>query len=272
MSFISYFHTEQAIDKNELEAFLTETFGVSYFIWVEDFYEYLVTHEIEEEQTYIGITMEKTGFRYGYDIFNRGHAELKLRTRIDSLKKLAIRLEISILASDDEIAPYSYVLIEPTGETSTIMIEWGDELVVKGVYNFPWGYFRTKERLSGNELHQLRELSKIYPELEINYDTDGPVTNGNFNKVRAGIEQLRQFDHLYELRPTGKNIWHTLDEKAQLFMECMNDFQKAIKKDLCVFTRQMVGAKEEQNTEEEYCEVLSSKGQERIVYYRRSAD
>jgi hypothetical protein len=164
------------------------------------------------------------------------------------------------------------VLIEPNGQTSTIQTKTDDVLVIEEFYNFPFGDFRTTDKLSHLQIEQLKELIKnLYFEIEIDCSTDGPIINGDFNKVKSSFEKLRDFENHYEIRPVGKTQWFDKEEKSKQFISIMKEFREMIKKDLCIFPRNFSDVKniEGGSDSEEYCILLTTSGQEKIIYKQR---
>ncbi|NOT93437.1 hypothetical protein [Ferruginibacter sp.] len=180
-----YFNTTQLLDKVLFESFLHVHFKSNEFIWITNFYEFIIDNEIDKHKTYISLETSTEGFKFHYSIFDSYNLDQPLRQRIEILKNLAQKLSVEILSTDDEVNPWSWVLIEPNGQTSTIQTKNEDVLVIEEFYNFPFGDFRTVDKLSQLQIEQLKALiGNLYPEIEIDYAIDGPIINGDFNKVK----------------------------------------------------------------------------------------
>ncbi|MCT4562455.1 MAG: hypothetical protein N4A41_13895 [Crocinitomicaceae bacterium] len=267
-----YFNTAQLLDKALFERFLHENLMSIEFIWITNFNEFILDNEIDKQTTYISLETSTAGFKFHYSVFENNILELTLRERIEILKNLAKKFNVEILSTDDEVNPWTWVLIEPNGETSTIETKDADVLVVDDFYNFPIGDFRTKTKLSDSEIDVLKEIiTTSFPNIDIVYGTDGPVINGNFNKVKSNFHELSLFDNHYTIVPVGKNIWLDKNEKSELFVDFMLDIGKQINKDLCVFPSNYSEVKkiEGGSDSEEHCLIVTKETIEKIVYKRR---
>jgi hypothetical protein len=267
-----YFYTTQLLDKALLERFLHENLKSNEFIWITNFYEFIVDNEIDKQKTYISLETSTEGFKFHYSVFESNSVDQTLRERIEILKNLAQKLSIEILSTDDEVNPWTWVLIESNRETSTIETKDADVLVVDNFYNFPFGDFRTKTKLSDFELDVLRQIIETkFPNIDIHYGTDGPVINGDFNKVKNNFDQLSLFENHYKIVPVGKNNWLDKNEKSELFVNFMLDFRNQINRDLCVFPRNYSEVKniEGGSDSEEYCLVITKENLEKIIYKQR---
>ncbi|MBC5836240.1 hypothetical protein G6N05_15165 [Flavobacterium sp. F372] len=267
-----YFNTTQRLDKALFELFLNETFNSNQFIWITNFNEFIIDNDVDKQKTYISLETSTEGFKFHYSVFDNNNLELTLRERIEILKTLAQKLSIEILSTDDEVNPWTWVLIEPNGETSTIETKDDDVLVVDNFYNFPFGNLRTKTKLADAELNVLKKIiEKKFPNIDIHHGNDGPVINGGFNEVKNNFDQLNLFDDHYEIVPIGKNVWLDKNEKSKLFVNLMLEFQDQVNRELCLFPRNYSEVKniEGGSDSEEHCILLTSFGQEKIVYKQR---
>lgn len=265
-----YFNTAQQLDEALLEHFLRGNFNSKEFIWITNFYEFVIDNEINNQKTYISLETSTEGFKYHYSVYD--NFELTLRERIEILKTLADKANLDILSTDDEVNPWSWVLIEQNGQTSTIQTKDDDVLVIDDFYNFPFGDFRTKSKLTEVELGVLKQIViKKYPKIDIHHGYDGPVINGDFNKVKNNFDQLSLFDNHYEIVPLGKNDWLDKNDKSELFINLMIKFRDQINKELCLFPRNYSEVKniEGGSDSEEHCILLTSFGQEKLVYKQR---
>lgn len=265
-----YFNTAQQLDEALLEHFLRDNFNSKEFIWITNFYEFVIDNEINNQKTYIFLETSTEGFKYHYSVYD--NFDLTLRERIEILKTLADKANLDILSTDDEVNPWSWVLIEQNGQTSTIQTKDDDVLVIDDFYNFPFGDFRTKSKLTEVELGILKQIIiKKYPKIDIHHGYDGPVINGDFNKVKNNFDQLSLFDNHYEIVPLGKNDWLDKNEKSELFINLMIQFRDQINKELCLFPRNYSEVKniEGGSDSEEHCILLTSFGQEKLVYKQR---
>ena len=267
-----YFNTTQLLDKVLFESFLHEHFKCNEFIWNTNFYEFIIDNKIDKHKTYISLETSTEGFKFHYSVFDSNNLDQPLRERIEILRNLAQKLSVEILSTDDEINPWSWVLIEPNGQTSTIQTKNDDVLVIEEFYNFPLGDFRTVDKLGQLQIEQLKVLiENLYPEVEIDYATDGPIINGDFNKVKDSFEKLKNFENHYEIRPVGKTQWLDKEEKSEQFISIMKEFRKLINKDLCIFPRNFSNVKniEGGSDSEEYCIFVTTSRLERIIYKQR---
>lgn len=267
-----YFNTTQRLDKALFELFLNETFNSNQFIWITNFYEFIIDNDLDKQKTYISLETSTEGFKFHYSVFDNNNLELTLRERIEILKTLAQKLSIEILSTDDEVNPWTWVLIEPNGETSTIETKDDNVLVVDNFYNFPFGDFRTKTKLADAELNVLKKIiEKKFPNIDIHHGNDGPVINGDFNEVKNNFDQLNLFDDHYEIVPIGKNVWLNKNEKSKLFVNLMLEFRDQVNRELCLFPSNYSEVKniEGGSDSEEHCILLTSFGQEKIVYKQR---
>lgn len=265
-----YFNTAQQLDEALLEHFLRGNFNSKEFIWITNFYEFVIDNEINNQKTYISLETSTEGFKYHYSVYD--NFELTLRERIEILKTLADKANLDILSTDDEVNPWSWVLIEQNGQTSTIQTKDDDVLVIDDFYNFPFGDFRTKSKLTEVELGVLKQIViKKYPKIDIHHGYDGPVINGDFNKVKNNFDKLSLFDNHYEIVPLGKNDWLDKNDKSELFINLMIKFRDQINKELCLFPRNYSEVKniEGGSDSEEHCILLTSFGQEKLVYKQR---
>lgn len=267
-----YFSTKELLDEKNFELFLADSFQFHDFFWTSDFYSYASDNEINHSRTYVSLDTSNEGYKYHYSVFDSNSMEISLKDKIQILKGLSAKENIEILSTDDEVDPSSWVLIEPNGHTSTVQTKLTDDLIIDVYYNFPFGDFRTTEPLTEQENTILKEILKsVYPNILIEYSTDGPNINGDFNKVKVNYQNLENFDHHYEIRPVGKNEWIDREDKSIQFVLLMKEFQGQVKKDLCVFPRNF---SEVENIEggsdsEEHCILLTGFGQEKIVYKQR---
>lgn len=120
MNELIYFNTTQLLDKALFESFLHDNFNSNDFIWVTNLFEFSIDNERDNQKTYVSFETLTEGFKYHYSVFDSYNLELSIKDRIDLLKKLAYKLKIEILSTDDEVNPWSWVLIEPNGQTSTV--------------------------------------------------------------------------------------------------------------------------------------------------------
>jgi hypothetical protein len=255
-----YFYAKREIDPFRFELFLSKTFGAKKYVWVTDFTDYCINNEIDSAKTYISFGILKEGFKCAYEVFDNTAPPLSLRERVNLLKHLSVEIIEEILSSDDEVDPYSYILIEPNGQTSTVTANLKEELVVENYYNFPFGYFRATQKITDADLDCLHAIvMPIYPHIQVEYSNfDGP-------------EKLKQFAHHYEIRPLDKNNWLDREEKSGLFIQVMQTYQKMINKDLCIYPPNFSEVKNIKggSDSEEYCILITSLGQEKIVYKQR---
>ena len=273
MSLGLYFNTLKLLDKSLFESFLRQYFITDEFVWVSNFYEFVVDNEISNQKTYISLEILADGFKYQYEVFHSSNVDLTLKKNIEIFKVLSQTSKAEILSTDDEIDPWSRVLIEPNGQTSTIDItDDDDSLVISDFFNFPFGDFRTKYKLDSLQIEQLKGLIKnVYAEIVVNYSTDGPVINGEFNRVKNNYENLKNFENHYVITPIGKNQWFDREEKSELFVTIMKKFREVVKSDLCVFPRNFMDVKniEGGSDSEEYCILLTATEEEKIIYKQR---
>ena len=263
-----YFHTKQQLDKSLFESCLHENFKNNEFIWITNFYEFVIDYEIDKQKTYISLETSTEGFKFHYSIFQ---LQLKqtLKEQIGILENLAQKLNVEILSTDDEVNPWSWVLIEPNGQTSTILTKNEDVLVIEGFYNFSFGDFRTVSQLSQLQLDQLKALIKnLYLEIEIDYSLDSIIINGDFNEAKGSFEKLKYFENHYEIRPVGKTQWFDKEEKSEQFISIMTEFRELINKDLCIFPRNFSNVQNISggSDSEQCCILLTSSGLEKIIY------
>jgi hypothetical protein len=260
MSGVIYFYTRNEIDPLRLDLFLSKTFGEKEYIWITDFIDHCIDNEIDPAKAYISFDILKEDFKCIYEVFDKSAPRLSLRERVNLLKHLSVEIVDEILSSDDEVDPYSYILIEPNGQTSTVTANLKEELVVENYYNFPFGYFRTTQKITDADLDCLNAVvMPIYPHIQVEYSNlDGP-------------EKLKQFAHHYEIRPLDKNNWFDREEKSELFIQAMQAYQKMINKDLCIYPPNFSEVKNIKggSDSEEYCVLITALGQERIVYKER---
>lgn len=271
MKEVIYFNTEQSLEKKSLEKFLSDKFGCAGFHWCANFYAFLIDNELHDHIAYISVENSNSGFKYHYSVFANQSRELALNECVELLKDLSKDENIRILSTDDETDPWSWVLIEPTGEISTIHTK-GEELVVAGPYNFLFGAFSTKIKLANPDLETLREIiANLYSNIEINFSTDGSTISASFEKVKNNFGQLQHFSNCYEIRPIGKNKWLDRNTKSDVFISFMTEFRRQIEKELCIFPRNFSEVKniEGGSDNEEHCILLTATGQEKIVYKPR---
>lgn len=269
---VIYFSTKELLDKQNLEFFLADTFQSHDFFWISDFYSYASDNEIDHSKTYVSLETSNEGYKYNYSVFDSNFIEISLKNKIQILKGLSAKENIEILSADDEVDPFSWVLIEPNGHTSTVQTKLTDDLIIDDYYNFPFGNFRTTEPLTERENTILKEIIKsVYPNILMEYSSDVPIINGNFNKVKVNNQSLKNFDNHYEIRPVGKNEWMDREDKSIRFVVLMKEFQGEIQKDLCVFPRNFSEVKniEGGSDSEEHCILLTGSGEEKIVYKQR---
>lgn len=269
---VIYFSTKELLDEKKFEFFLADTLRSHSFLWTSDFYSYASDNEIDHSKTYISLDSSNEGYKYHYSVFDSNSIETSLKDKIQILKGLSAKENIEILSTYDEVDPFSWVLIEPNGHTSTVQTKMTDDLIIDDYYNFPFGDFRTTEPLTEQENTILKEILKsVYPNILIEYSSDGPIINGDFNKVKINFQNLKNFDNHYEIRPVGKNEWMDREDKSIQFVSLMKEFQRLVQKDLCVFPRNFSEVKniEGGSDSEEHCILLTDFGQEKIVYKKR---
>jgi len=273
MTELIYFSMAQPLDRSLLEEFLRRHWPAGAFHWVEDIYAYAMDNELDPGKTYISLEVTKAAFCHHYSVYAGDEPTLPLRRRIELLGELARSAGLEILSTDDEASPWSRVLIGRDGQASTVQTAMGDEPVVEGFYNFPFGDFRTKRLLEPEQLAALKGLLEpVFRDVEIDYSTDGPVINGAFNKVKEGFPLLRGFDHHYEVRPLGKTRWLDREQKSERFIGVMRQFQKLEGLALCIFPRNFSVLEniEGGSDTEEHCIVLGENGElQKIVYKPR---
>jgi hypothetical protein len=271
MKEIVYFNTEQPLEQNSLEKFLSDKFGWTGFHWCVNIYDFLSENQVHDRTAYISFEKSNRGFKYHYSIFALRSSALILNEQVELLRDLSKKEGIQILSTDDEIDPWTWVLIEPDGQISTIHTE-DEELVVAGPYNFLFGAFSTKIKLADSELKTLRKITgNSYQHIEINFSTDSSLISYSFGQTKNNFSQLQDFSNYYAVRPIGKNKWLDRNTKSDVFTSCMSEFQRQIKKELCIFPRNFSEVKniEGGSDNEEHCILLAATGQEKIVYKPR---
>lgn len=271
MKEIIYFNTEQLLEKKYLEKFLSDKFGYADFHWCANFYDFLTDNELDDRTAYISVENLHSGFKYQYSVFAAQSEELSLNQRVELLKDLSKGENIRILSTDDEIAPWSWVLIEPSGQISTVQTK-DEDLVIAGPYNFLLGGFSTKIKLANPELKSLKKImANLYPDVEISFSTDGATISDSFDKVKNNFGQLQHFSNYYKIRPIGKNKWLDRNTKSEVFISFMTEFQRRIKIELCIFPANFSEVKNIKggSDSQEHCILLTAAGQERIIYKQR---
>lgn len=271
MKEIIFFNTERSLEKKGLEKFLSDKFGCTGFYWCANFYDFLADNELQDDITYISVENSNNGFKYHFSVFARQSKELVLNQCVELLKDLSRNENIRILSSDDETHPGTWVLIEPNGQSSTIYTR-GEELVVAGPYNFPFGAFSTKVELENAELETLKKIvADLYHNVEISFSRDGSMISNSFDNMKNNYGQLQHFSNYYEIRPIGKNKWLDRSTKSEFFISFMTEFGGQVKRDLCIFPGNFNEVKniEGGSDNEEYCILLTAAGQEKIVYKQR---
>ncbi|SHE41253.1 hypothetical protein [Pedobacter caeni] len=271
MKEIVYFNTEQPLEKKSLEKFLADKFEYAGFHWSANFYDFLMDHEVHDHTAYISVENSNSGFKYHYSVFARQSGSPTLNQQVELLKDLSKKAGISILSTDDEIDPWTWILIEPNGEISTVHTE-GEELVVAGPYNFTFGAFSTKINLTDPELEILKKIiAGLYQHIEINFSTDGTSISYDFDQSKNNFSQLQEFSNYYVIRPVGKNKWLDRNTKSDVFTSFMTEFQNQVKKELCIFPRNFSEVKniEGGSDHEEHCILLTAIGHEKFIYKPR---
>lgn len=265
------FNTKQQLNKRRLEKFLLNNYSLKVFFWIDNFYEFIAENEVDQTSAYISTEIFSKGFKYQYSIFadfTNNITRLSIKQIIETLKSLALSERIQIFSSDDEIDPWTGVLIDSTGETFTVATD-DDYFVIVGFYNFPFGYLRTKKQLNELELNILKQIiAKVFPNTDVHYTFDDFVISEDFNKVKNNYVKLRFFDNHYQIVPYGKNEWLDRDEKSELFIEMMFIFQKQINQDICIFPINYSRVKiiEGGSDSQEYCILMTAEKQEKIIY------
>lgn len=270
MKEIIYFNTEQPLEQKSLEKFLSDKFGCANFQWCTNFYDFLMDNELHDSTAYISVESSDTGFKYHYSVFAHQSEELSLNQRVELLKDLSKEDNVLILSTDDETFPWSWVLIEPDGQTSTI--HTGEDFVIAGPYNFLFGAFSTKITLADTELAILKEIiAGLYSDIEISFSAEANMISGGFDKAKERFVQLKYFSNYYKIRPVGKNRWLDRNTKSDIFISFMVEFQRQIEKDLCIFPANFSEVKNIKGGSdvEERCILLTAAGQENIVYRER---
>lgn len=271
MKEIIYFNTEQPLEQNSLEKFLSDKFEWTSFHWCANIYDFLSENKVHDRTAYISVEKSNHGFKYHYSVFALRSSALILNEQVELLKNLSEKEGIQILSTDDETDPWTWVLVEPNGQISTVHIE-GEELVVAGPYNFPFGAFSTKTKLADSELEALKKIiANLYQHIEISSSTEGSLISGSFEKVKNNFSQLQGFSNYYVVRPIGKNRWLDRNTKSDVFTSFMNEFQKQVKKEFCIFPRNFSEVKniEGGSDNEEHCILLTATEIEKIVYKPR---
>lgn len=265
------FFTEQELEHTPFEQVLSAKLSLGSFVWVNDFYEFRRHNQLDRSRTYIALETSGAGFRFYYSVLADRGINLSPGQVVELLKEVCKKTNVQVLTPDHEPSSWCFVLIEPTGQTSTVELD-DDSRKITGNYNFDFGQFRTQEKLTDEELSVLKQIiAGIYPDISISVSSDGPVINGAFNKVQQNFDRLRLFDYHYRIIPQGKSVWIERKEKSELFTDVMVMFGKQVKKDLCVFP---VDYSEVQNIaggsdSEEHCLFITGDNVEKIVYKER---
>jgi hypothetical protein len=271
MAEILYFYSKEKMSKKALESFLIAEFVWNNFVYLTDFYEFAAENDIDRNTVYISHQSGNAGFRNLYCIY-ADTDEIPIKKRVELLKELAAISKIELITGDDEIAPFSMVLISPDKVACTVDCGMEDDLDPVGYYNFSLGSFCCKMPLSEKEMSLLHALlCIIFKEFSINVSNEGPVVNGEFENAKKRIKQLNQFDYHYEISPEEKTDWLDREEKSTRFTALMQEFQKAVQKELCLFPPNFIEVKNIPggSDSEEYCLLLGNMGMEKIVYKQR---
>lgn len=255
-----YFHLKENINKKSFEMFIKNQFGFSSIQWVNDIIDYFSSNTLNENTALITENISNAGFKYHYNLYgNRVKYKMSLREEVEVLKELSNKLNIEILTSDDEIDPFTYILIEPNCQATTIDIaDDPEELILEGYYNFELGSFMIHRKLIEKELKALNEIIKeLYNVFKITYSQE-PNT----------ILNIKRFCHRYVIKPEGKNNWISIEEKSEKFTEMMIRFQKEIKEEICIFPKNYMKIVniDGGSDSEEHCLIIDQDKIEKIIY------
>lgn len=209
---------------------------------VEDHIEYYPSDDFDTTKTCVRYSVSSGEFDAWVQIYSKDELYSDFNEIIIFLKKLSQFSNAQLLISDDTLDVCSFILIEPSGQCSTIQVEF-DSYNEKDELNFGWyenhffGQFALKHPIDENSLKmELAELFKdSFNEFEVQIRNSGPVVNGDFDKNKLQFTSLADYCYHFDIIPKGKQKWYSIREKTEIFSKKMTDFSVRNNIDVCIF-------------------------------------
>jgi len=279
MNIIAFFITSN-ISKTSIKTFCSTRFNIpaNHIQIIEDFNELPFRDKRNPAMLFIKYNLLFGTFDASVEIYTRNEFYKPFESRIDLCKSLSNHLNTNLITSDEDVHPYSFLLIEPSGNCSTISADYiteddKDALEIGSFFNHIFGQFRLKIQQDINQLNKRLEdlFAEEFDNFELNVGTSGPVINGDFDRLHTTINELKDYQFHYSIRPLNKQKWFSIQQKSDIFKQKMIDFSKDQKLHICLFPADYSVVKniEGGSDSEEYCMNVINGEAQKIIYKQR---
>jgi hypothetical protein len=265
-----YFTTQKELAESALLSVITKLGPAKQIVWLDT----VNTENVGDKDTIFAAKKIGNGqHRYRYEIFLRDYTtSLSLREKVDWLKYLATTLQIEVLTPDEEVDPYTYILIDKDKtypvEVNPDLFNENDELTISGAYHSSLGGFATEKILTQSEEKAfLQELCKPVPLCELVQYEPGLLPH-DFNLNKKNFPQLQLYDHLYLIIQSGNGEWLSKDEKSKQLTDVLTLFHTKTKVNVCLFPPNSVTVENIPggSDSEAFCICIDKNGMRKIIY------
>lgn len=275
-----YFFIPSKISADSIVEFCCERLKVerSDFLLVDSINDYLVHHEIDDSTYFLQYTKRSGEFDVWVEIFTRNKLFFDIDFCVSFVKEMSLTMNETIVMGDEYSDPYSYILIEPTGTTSTFDVDF-DSFVSKDEVNFGsfqnhfFGQFALIHSIDEQELRtELTELFKEeFTEFELQSVICGPDAREDFYQNKSRFNELKHFNFHYDILPMGKQKWFSVKDKTDIFIDKMRAFSTRKSIAICLFPADYSKVEniEGGSDSENYCIVCDLGETTKIVYKNR---
>jgi len=276
-----YFGISSKVSVNTLVEFCSAEWNlnVADFKVIEDFYEHSATADFDPKKYYIQYSIHSGEFDAWVEIFSKNELFSEPDYKVNFLLSFSKSTHQNIAIHDpNTIHPDRFILIEPSGATSTFDVESGpynekEEINYGQLANACFGQFALKTSFDTNRLEaKLGSMfSDCFTSFELQFAKHAQAIDEDFSRRKLLFKELYDYNFFYSILPTGKQPWNSQKVKSEVFVERMVKMSTDLQLDVCLFPANYSETKniEGGSDNEAFCLHCSKGETTKIVYKRR---
>jgi hypothetical protein len=239
-----YFDISSKLRPDDFVQYCAEQMNIkpSDFVVVENFIDYCSDNEINSDKFYIEHRVTSGQFDAWFEAYLKEEKFNDIKERVDFLKGLSSKYNLEILTSDEDLNPYSFILIKPDKTCCTIVVDY-DSYDEKKEMNFGqyrnafFGTIALENKIDENELK--KSLSNIfsdyYDDLIFEYYNQDFFMKSLKEKTFLGKLFKNNYPHHYILKTEGKQNWYSVRQRVDIFKEGIKELAKKSDLEICLF-------------------------------------